>query len=164
MKSVQAIARVSMLLIGCSLARVATAQQSSVLEEVIVTAQRRSETIKDVPFSVSAIGQDQLEQRHITNIEDVTRAIPGVSFGTGAVQGQDNITIRGIGSQTGNSAIGLYLDDVPIVTQNPWQPKNLLSDYKVIQHVLINSLESAYTLRPLTIGIKAVVKLGAPRP
>jgi iron complex outermembrane recepter protein len=92
------------------------------LEEIIVTAQRRSETIKDVPFSVSAIGQDQLEQRHISTIEDVTRAIPGVSFGTGAVQGQDNITIRGIGSQTGNAAIGLYLDDVPIVTQNPWQP------------------------------------------
>jgi len=92
------------------------------LEEVIVTAQRRSETIKDVPFSVSALGQDQLEQSHIAGIEDVTRAIPGVSFGTGAVQGQDNITIRGIGSQTGNSAIGLYLDDVPIVTQNPWQP------------------------------------------
>jgi hypothetical protein len=39
----------------------------------------------------------------------------------------------------------------------------LLSDYKVIQHVLINSLESAYTLRPLTVGIKVVVKLGEPR-
>jgi len=139
MKSIQVIATASILLIGCTLAAVATAQQASGsvgvdaagssstgegrnLEEVIVTAQRRSETIKDVPFSVSAIGQEQLEQRHITDIEDVTRAIPGVSFGTGAVQGQDNITIRGIGSQTGNSAIGLYLDDVPIVTQNPWQP------------------------------------------
>jgi iron complex outermembrane receptor protein len=138
MKSNQVTARVSVLLIVCTLATVASAQQASGpvgvaaggsntgegrnLEEVIVTAQRRSETIKDVPFSVSAIGQDQLEQGHITNIEDVTRAIPGVSFGTGAVQGQDNITIRGIGSQTGNSAIGLYLDDVPIVTQNPWQP------------------------------------------
>ena len=96
--------------------------QSGGLEEIIVTAQKRSETIKDVPYSVSAIGQEQLEQQHIQSIEDVTRALPGVSFGSGAVQGEDNITIRGIGSQTGNAAIGLYLDEVPIVTQNPWQP------------------------------------------
>lgn len=92
------------------------------LEEIIVTAQKRSETIKDVPYSVSAIGQEQIEQQHLTGIEDVTRSLPGVSFGNGAVQGEDNITIRGIGSQTGNAAIGLYLDEVPIVTQNPWQP------------------------------------------
>jgi iron complex outermembrane recepter protein len=92
------------------------------LAEIIVTAQKRRESIKDVPYSVSAIGQEQIEQQHFVGIEDVTRALPGVSFGNGAVQGEDNITIRGIGSQTGNAAIGLYLDEVPIVTQNPWQP------------------------------------------
>jgi outer membrane receptor protein involved in Fe transport len=92
------------------------------LQEVIVTAQKRSESIKDVPYSISAISGDQLQQQRIEDIEDVTRAIPGVSFQSGSVQGQDNITIRGIGSQTGSAAIGLYLDDVPIVTQNPWQP------------------------------------------
>jgi iron complex outermembrane recepter protein len=92
------------------------------LQEVIVTAQKRSESIKDVPYSISAVSGDQLLQQHTQDIEDLTRAIPGVSFGSGSVQGQDNITIRGIGSQTGSAAIGLYLDDVPIVTQNPWQP------------------------------------------
>ena len=107
--------------------RTAAANQSasgynSGLDEIIVTAQKRSETIKDVPYSVSAIGQEQIEQQHILNIEDITRSLPGVSFGAGAAQGEDNITIRGIGSQTGNAAIGLYLDEVPIVTQNPWQP------------------------------------------
>lgn len=35
---------------------------------------------------------------------------------------------------------------------------------QIIQHVLINSLESAYTLKPLTLGIKVVVHLGEPRP
>ncbi|HLZ07121.1 MAG TPA: TonB-dependent receptor, partial [Chloroflexota bacterium] len=75
-----------------------------------------------MPYSVSSIGQAEIEQRHITNIEDITRATPGVSFGAGAVQGEDNITIRGIGSQTGSAAIGLYLDDISLVTQNPWQP------------------------------------------
>jgi iron complex outermembrane receptor protein len=100
----------------------ASATTTGGLDEITVTAQKRAESIKDVPYSVSAIGQQQIEQQHLLDIEDVTRALPGVSFGNGAAQGEDNITIRGIGSQTGNAAIGLYLDEVPIVTQNPWQP------------------------------------------
>lgn len=100
----------------------ATANKSDEgLQEVIVTAQKRSESIKDVPYSISAVSGDQLQAQHIEDFEDVTRAIPGVSFQSGSVQGQDNITIRGIGSETGSAAIGIYLDDVPIVTQNPWQ-------------------------------------------
>jgi iron complex outermembrane recepter protein len=59
-----------------------------------------------------------------------------------------------------NATAGLHFGNVEVSLYG----KNLLSDYKVIQHVLINSLESGYTLRPLTVGIKVIVRLGEPRP
>ena len=95
---------------------------SDTLATVVVTAERRSEDIKEVPYSISAISSEELESRHIENIEDVTRTVPGVSFGAGGNPGMDTITMRGISSQGGGATVGQYLDDVPIVTQASYEP------------------------------------------
>jgi iron complex outermembrane recepter protein len=94
----------------------------SQLQTVIVSAQRRSERINDVPYSISALGGQQLQDDHISNIEDITRSTPGVSFGADANPGMDTVTIRGVSSQGGGATVGLYLDDVPITTTNPFNP------------------------------------------
>ena len=75
----------------------------------------------------------------------------GIGELRGAIDGHKPVQLAVFRLHFGNVEVSLY-------------GKNLLSDYKVIQHVLINSLESGYTLRPLTVGIKVIVRLGEPRP
>ena len=50
------------------------------LEAVVVTAQRRSQDVKDVPISVSVLSGDDFKAQRIANFDDISRAIPGVAF------------------------------------------------------------------------------------
>ncbi len=89
------------------------------LEEVLVTAEKRTEDIKDVPISITAIGGDQLQAVHIIDYDDVSRAVPGVNFNSLAgTEGTANIEIRGVSSTSGSATTGLYIDDVSITTKN----------------------------------------------
>ncbi len=93
---------------------------SGQLAPIIVTAQKISQDIKDVPLSISVVGGDMLQQDHITSYEDITRIVPGVSFLSGGGPGLDNIAIRGISSTSGAATVALYLDEVPITVKNLW--------------------------------------------
>jgi iron complex outermembrane receptor protein len=97
------------------------------LQTISVTAQKRTEDIKDIPTSVSAIDADQLADHHVANYDDITRAVPGISFQAGAGPGLDNIEIRGVSSSSGSSTVGIYVDEVAITTKNTFdgavQPK-----------------------------------------
>jgi iron complex outermembrane recepter protein len=102
---------------------------SGELEQITVTANKRVQQEKDVPTSISVVGGTDLEEHHVVDYDDITRSVPGVSFGAGAGFGQTNIEIRGISSTTGSATVGTYLDDVPITTRNTYdgaeQPKLL---------------------------------------
>lgn len=65
------------------------------LEEVVVTAQHRSENVQTTALSVSALGGDELAARHIDNVQGLSAAIPNVNFGT--YNGSARVSIRGIG-------------------------------------------------------------------
>lgn len=90
---------------------------------IIVTAQRRSEDLQDVPISVSAIGEEQLEELNIDTFEDYLDQIPSVTAG-GNGPGQSTIYIRGLASTTPNITVAgvaglapnvaLYLNDQPL--------------------------------------------------
>ena len=105
--------------LGSSLvASSAIAQESNTptLEEIVVTAQRREEKLSDVPLSISAFSQENLDSRGVRNIDDIARLTPGVNFTRGdARNGQaSNIAIRGISSTAGAATTGVYIDDTPI--------------------------------------------------
>jgi iron complex outermembrane receptor protein len=89
--------------------------QEGVLEEVIVTAQKRAENIQDVPISITAFSGDFLTENGMASIEDVSRMTPNFSINTAYQATNNRITIRGIGS-VGNSAIessvGVFIDGV----------------------------------------------------
>jgi len=95
------------------------------LEEIVVTAQHRSEKIMDVPMSIQALSQEKLDQQGLRNVDDLARVAPGVTFlrnGMGATgnyndEGSD-ISIRGIDSSAGASTTGIYVDDTPIQTRH----------------------------------------------
>jgi outer membrane receptor protein involved in Fe transport len=92
---------------------------SATLDKVTVTAQKRSEDIKEVPISISVMSGDEMAAQRISNYDDISRAVPGVSFNSvNASSGQTNITIRGVSSTAGSATVGTYLDDVSITVKN----------------------------------------------
>jgi hypothetical protein len=91
----------------------ALAQQSAGLEEIIVTAQKRSESIQEVPLSITALSSDVLEQRSVQSFADYGNRIPNLAFAnTGDGIGTSRtISIRGI---SGDGVTGFYLDETPL--------------------------------------------------
>jgi iron complex outermembrane receptor protein len=99
-----------------------TAQSGSVaLEEVVVTAQKRSENLQDVPISIQALGTQTLEERHISGLNDYIKFLPSVSIQTTS-PGFSSVFMRGIvsGDNANHSGplptVGTYLDEQPITT------------------------------------------------
>lgn len=84
------------------------------LEEVVVTATRRSESIQNVAGQVSALTSGALEQINARDFNDFAAFVPGLSYSSTGPS-TNLLVIRGIttGSQL-SSATGLYLDDIPI--------------------------------------------------
>src|SRR5277367_4079827 len=85
------------------------------LEEIVVTATRREESISRVPISITAMSQEMLDTKGIKDFADVARFTPGVSFDAGQT---NQISIRGINSSGGSGTTGIYIDDVPIQVRN----------------------------------------------
>jgi len=84
------------------------------VEEIIVTAQRRSESIQTVPISVSAFDNSTIERMGLTTLKDLAREVPGLNV-VSSGPGQNILIIRGISSTAGTTAtVGYYLDDTPI--------------------------------------------------
>ena len=75
--------------------------QQGGIPTILVTAQKRSEDLQDVPVSVSAIGEEQLNQLNINTFEDYLDQLPNVTAG-GSGPGQSTIYIRGLASTTPN--------------------------------------------------------------
>jgi iron complex outermembrane recepter protein len=87
--------------------------QSGVLEEVLVTAQKREERVLDVPMSITAFNEKTLETASVKDISDLGFITPGLTFYP-SWQGSSIISIRGISSYTGAATTGVYIDDTPI--------------------------------------------------
>ncbi len=91
------------------------------LEEVIVTAQKRSEDLQKVPISLTVLGTEQLEQHQVANFDDFAKLLPSVSYQS-LGPGQIQLYFRGIASggdglHAGSlPATGLYLDETPVTT------------------------------------------------
>jgi iron complex outermembrane receptor protein len=94
----------------------ADASTAPALEEIIVTAEKRSENLQDVPISVVAINAQQIQDAHITDIRSLAILTPGLTVTS---EGNESITtarIRGIGTVGDNpgleSSVGVNIDGV----------------------------------------------------
>lgn len=93
------------------------------IEEVIVTATKKSASTQDIPIAVSALGEDSLQQLGITDFSDYVVQLPGVTAG-GSGPGTNTIYIRGVASTTPNLTtsgvaglapnVAFYLDEQPL--------------------------------------------------
>ncbi len=99
----------------------APASTASGEEEILVTAQRKSERLQKVPIAVSAFSQDQLQKQKIDGGPNLVLSIPNVNFSKGNFTGS-NFSIRGIGSKlvaaSGDSATGIHINGSPLTANN----------------------------------------------
>ena len=82
--------------------------------DIVVTARRREESLKDVPIAVTALTGDQLKERQANSIKDVAAYTPGLSINSDSV-GRAFISIRGIGTtliDTVQPGVGIFIDGV----------------------------------------------------
>ena len=158
----------------------ATANAQQVIEEVVVTATKREESLQDVPIAVTALTGDTMEELGITNFSDYVMQLPGVTAG-GSGPGQNTIYIRGVASTTPNLTVAgvaglapnvaFYLDEQPLA-----QPGRNLDVYaadlqriEVLsgpQGTLFGASSQAGNVRlitnkPDTSGMYGKVKVGA---
>jgi iron complex outermembrane receptor protein len=89
------------------------------IEEVIVTAQRSSESIQEVPIAVTALSGDMLDDRQIIGASDLQMNAPNVSF-TATNFGGSSFSIRGIGrlviAASGENGVSTHVNDIPLGT------------------------------------------------
>ncbi|MBI1200320.1 MAG: TonB-dependent receptor [Phenylobacterium sp.] len=120
-----------LLAVGVSLSALAAfatpamAQQAAsagnVIEELVVTAQKKEEALQDVPIAVSAFDQNALEKSKIDGGPNLVLAVPNVNFSKGNFTGY-NFQIRGIGSKlvaaSGDAGTGIHLNNAPLIANN----------------------------------------------
>ncbi|HET9389996.1 MAG TPA: TonB-dependent receptor [Steroidobacteraceae bacterium] len=109
---VAVLATLTSLSAPSALAQQAPANDQPALEEVIVTAQKRAESILNVPQSVTVVSSDVLTRNQAYDLQDYLALIPGLSL-TGDTPGQSRISLRGVNSDGVASTVAVYVDDVP---------------------------------------------------
>lgn len=88
-------------------------ESAAVLNEIMVTAQRRNQLLSDVPISVTAFSQEDSDRRGFISFEDIARVMPNLTLnnlGTTIAR----VAIRSVDSSAGSGTTGIYINDVPI--------------------------------------------------
>ena len=99
---------------GSALAEDQSAIAVGQLEEVVVTATKRSSTVQETPMSITAVTAQDIQERGLTDFAAIIQSVPGISMRTSG-PGQTEIEMRGMTSAGGNSStVGFYLDDTPL--------------------------------------------------
>ncbi len=101
--------------------RLYAAEATGGLEEVVVTAQKRTENLQNVPVSITALGTEKLQELGVQNFDDYVKFLPSVAYQTGG-PGFAKLYMRGVAS--GDNAnhsgplpsVGVYLDEQPVTT------------------------------------------------
>lgn len=106
-----------LLVAAMATAVIPVASQAVTLEEVVVTAQKRSQSINDVGMSVSAATGDQVQSLGISDVAGLVKVTPGLTFSL-SQNGTPLYTLRGVGFNDytlgASPAVSVYVDEVPL--------------------------------------------------
>lgn len=100
-------------------------KDASMLDTVVVTANKRVENIRTVGSSISVIGGEQLESIHATQLTDYAGYVPGLQVTSNGTPGQTSVTMRGIATLSSGSTVGYYLDETPLGSSGIYQNATL---------------------------------------
>ncbi len=105
------------------------------IENVVVTARRREESLQDVPVAISALTADQLQTQNVRTLEDMTAFAPNIKVNAGrATSSTINAYIRGVGQNDPlwgfEPGVGIYIDDVYVA-----RPQGALLDVYDVERI-----------------------------
>jgi len=147
--------------IAVTAAPAAVAQEVAPLDEIIVTARKRTESLQDVPISVMAFSADAIAKQGIKSLEDYARLIPSLTYSSW-LPGSSIVVFRGVtvtaDAFSGNSSAATYFNEMPITSQGA-NPEVALVD--------MERLEAVSGPQPTTYGASAqsgVLKFITARP
>jgi iron complex outermembrane recepter protein len=124
-------ASISAILAGASPvvhAAAAADAETTTLEEVVVTAQKRTENLQDVPIAIEVLDNTKLEQLHVVSLDDYVKYSPSIAYsraegqGGNGQPGTSHIYMRGVTSGANENhsgsqpSVGTYLDEQPVTT------------------------------------------------
>ncbi|MDE0455229.1 MAG: TonB-dependent receptor [Gammaproteobacteria bacterium] len=112
------LAASSLALLSTGAIQTPAAAQEAVLEEIIVTARKREENLFDIPVAITAITGEQIENFGLTDLQDVAKIVPGLTFDRSVTQNDYAPALRGLQAEQGRNSVGLLIDDIDISSQN----------------------------------------------
>jgi iron complex outermembrane receptor protein len=102
----------------------ATQSTPDTLEEVIVTARKRSEVVQDIPESIQAFGARELADAHVTKLDDLGGLVSNLNITTRSDNNPD-VVMRGVGSFGVVQGVGFYANDVQLFDGQTVRPEDL---------------------------------------
>ena len=96
-----------------AMATMAQEDSSGAIEEIVVTAHRREQSLLEIPESVSVISGADITRQNIKSLEDVGFQVPNLNLST-RLDGFPNVSVRGLGAFGNTQGVGFYLDDVQL--------------------------------------------------
>jgi iron complex outermembrane recepter protein len=117
-------AAVSALVASTALPVVVSAQDAPVIEEILVTATRREESIQDVPINIATFDGNRLEEREIGDLAELGRNVPGLYVVDQGKRNANHVVVRGLNLDTitssealnnsGGNVVATYVGDIPL--------------------------------------------------
>ncbi|MDE0000449.1 MAG: TonB-dependent receptor, partial [Rhodospirillaceae bacterium] len=111
----------------------ATAQDGPALEEILVTARKIEENLRDIPLTVSAFTEQALEEQGIASLQDIADATPGFDFAQAFGRNDFRPVIRGQSNILGRANAGLFVDGIIIEQGNASIPLSALQRVEVVK-------------------------------
>ena len=90
---------------------------AQVIEEITVTARKKSENLQDVPISVSVVTSDMLDRMGIKDLQDITKLDPSLVFDRGFAPDDIRVVVRGIDNGRGRPVVATVIDGVDISSE-----------------------------------------------
>ncbi|MGB1876695.1 MAG: TonB-dependent receptor, partial [Rhodospirillaceae bacterium] len=88
------------------------------IEEILVTARKREESLQEIPMSITAFDAAALERNRIQNIDDLAKYTPGLVFDGGFVPQDTRPQIRGLPATRGRPPVGIMIDGIDVSSES----------------------------------------------
>ena len=113
--SIQRLHHISMIAVFflTSAVPLASAEEGKVIEEILVTAQKREQSLSEVPLSVQVVRGEFLDKNNVQSMKELINFVPGAAYNEANVSEKPRMQLRGITQLVGDPTVGFYFGDAP---------------------------------------------------